>query len=67
MRMLKKAHIKKFLSAAPSGISTLDVLEFYNNSKIYTKVAEGVEETYMKTKVQGTDIFLDYHTFCKIF
>ena len=34
LKMLKKAHIKKFLSAAPSGLSPLDVLEFYNNSKV---------------------------------
>ena len=38
LKMLKKAHIKKFLSAAPSGLSPLDVLEFYNNSKVYTGV-----------------------------
>ena len=67
LRMLKKSHIHKFLYAAPSGVSTLDVLEFYNNSKIYTKVSEGVEEVYMKTKVQGTEIVLDCYTFCKIF
>ena len=53
LRMLKKSHIQKFLSAAPSRLSTLDVLEFYNNCKIFTKVANGEEEVNMQTEVQG--------------
>ena len=40
MGMLKKSHIKKFLSAAPTGMSVIDVLEFYSNSKVYTKVVD---------------------------
>ena len=49
MGMLKKSHIQKFLSVAPSGLSTLDVLEFYNNSKIFTKVVNCEEKVYMQT------------------
>ena len=65
--MLKSSHIFKFLSAAPSGLSTLDVLEFYNNSKIFKKVVNNEEEKYMQTEVQGQEIVLDCKTFCKIF
>ena len=65
--MLKNSHIYKLLSAAPNGLSTLDVLEFYNNSKIFTKVVNDEEEKYMQTEVQGQEIFLDCKTFCKIF
>ena len=67
MGMLKKSHIHKLLSAPPSGLSTLDVLEFYNNSRIFTKVVNDEEEVYMQTEVQGKEIILDCKTFCKIF
>ena len=63
MVMLKSSHILKFLSVAPSGLSTLDVLEFYNNSKIFTKVVNDEEEVYMQTEVQGKEIILDCKTF----
>ena len=31
--MLKKSHIMKFLSAAPTGMSIIDVLEFYRTQR----------------------------------
>ena len=65
--MLEKAQIKGFLSARPSGISSLDVLEFYNNSRIISCVSEGTEIVSIKTSVQGKEILLDLTTFCKLF
>lgn len=67
LTMLEKAQVKEYLSAAPSGCSPLDVLEFYNNSMVYTKLVDGVEESYIKTEVQGKEIYLDCAEFCRIF
>ena len=65
--VLEKAQIKGFLSARPSGISSLDVLEFYNNSRIISCVSKGTEIVSIKTSVQGKEILLDLTTFCKLF
>ena len=65
--LFKKSHIKKFLSAAPTGMSVIDVLEFYSNSKVYTKVVDNEEERYVQSEVQGQEIVLDCETFCKAF
>ena len=51
---LKRCGILKFLEKEPTGISTMDVVEFYNNSTL--EVSE--EETVLKTFVQGLNISL---------
>ena len=61
--MLEKAKIKGFLSALPSRISSLDVLEFYNNSRIMSCVSEGTAIVSIRTSVQGKEILLDLTTF----
>ena len=52
MKMLKKSRIRKFLSAAPTGMSMIDVLEFYSNSQVCTKVVDNEEQRYVQSKVQ---------------
>ena len=54
--MLKKSHIMKFLSVAPTGMSIIDVLEFYSNSKVYTKVVDNKEERFVQSEVQGLSV-----------
>ena len=66
MGMLKKSHIMKFLSAAPTGMSIIDVLEFYSNSKVCTKVVDNIEERYVQSEVQQQEIVVDCNTFCRI-
>ena len=51
---LNKCGILKFLEKEPTGISTMDVVEFLNNSTL--EVSE--EETVLKTSVQGFNISL---------
>ena len=51
---LNKCGILKFLEKEPIGISTADVVEFYNNSTL--EVSE--QETVLKTSVQGHNISL---------
>src|SRR6266496_5899608 len=51
---LTKCGILKFLEKEPIGISTTDVVEFYNNSTL--EVSE--QETVLKTSVQGHNISL---------
>jgi len=51
---LNKCGILKFLEKEPTGISTMDLVEFFNNSTL--EVSE--EETVLKTSVQGLNISL---------
>ena len=51
IKMLKRSRIRKFLSAAPTGMSIIDVLEFYSNSKVCTKVVDNNEERYVQSEV----------------
>ena len=51
---LTKCGILKFLEKEPIGISTADVVEFFNNSTL--EVSE--QETVLKTSVQGHNISL---------
>ena len=52
LEMLGNASIKGFLCARPEGTSSLDVLEFYNNSKIITaKDDDETELVALATKV----------------
>ena len=58
LELLGNASIKGFLSARPQGTSSLDVLEFYNNSKvIIVKSDDDTELVSIKTKVQGKRFF----------
>ena len=54
LNILTKCGIQEFLEKEPIGISTADVVEFYNNSTL--EVSE--QETVLKTSVQGHNISL---------
>ncbi len=60
---LNKCGLLKFLEKEPTGISTMDVVEFYNNSVLV--VID--DETMLKTSVQGVQIDLDWKTFADTF
>src|SRR6266487_1501867 len=58
-----KYGILKFLEKEPTGISTMDVVEFFNNSVLV--VID--DETMLMTTVQGVQIKLDWNTLADTF
>ncbi len=60
---LNKCGLLKFLEKEPTGVSTMDVVEFYNNSVLV--VTDG--ETSLKTTVQGVQIEVDWETLADMF
>ena len=64
---LKRAKLYQFLSEAPSGFSAIDVMEFYNHSKVVMTVKkDGTEIVCIKSKVQGTEIALSCNRLWKL-
>src|SRR6266496_3908847 len=60
---LNKCGLLKFLEKEPTGISTMDVVEFYNNSVLVVLD----DETMLRTTVQGVQIELDWNTLADTF
>src|SRR6266496_3348594 len=60
---LNKCGLLKFLEKEPTGISTMDVVEFYNNSVMVVTD----DETMLKTTVQGVQIEVNWETLAGTF
>ena len=60
---LDKCGLLKFLEKEPTGYSTMDVIEFYNNSIVV--VTDG--EPALETTVQGVQIKVDWETLADTF
>ena len=60
---LNKCGLLKFLEKEPTGYSTMDVIEFYNNSIVV--ITDG--EPSLETTVQGVQIKVDWETLADAF